>query len=141
MPSSIPAGLVLFLLTTLCLLGSACHSVHEEALLLGDQPFHSDAWLLADNIQRGAMVASFLRKHPRHTLTKDRVHALLGLPRGYYHQDTELAYVLGPDIKTTGRAPKNHEHTYFQLIFSPRASGEIWRIFFDPWPSDVLNPT
>lgn len=94
--------------------------VAEQARMLGNQEFTQQAWASASQVERGAMLASFLNKYPAEQLTGERVRQLLGKPTGYADYDEDPAYVVGPATVSS-----KYGNGYLVIFVTDKTTGRV----------------
>lgn len=112
------------LLSYVCLMllmfGCGRSSVAEQARMLGNREFTQQAWASASQIDRGAMLASFLSKYPVNQLTAERVRQLLGRPTGYADYDEDPTYVVGPPTVRS-----DYGDGYLLIFVTDKTTGQV----------------
>jgi hypothetical protein len=96
---------------------------------LGIGEFSKEAWSVASQEERGKMVFSFLSQNNLESLTPGRVKELLGNPTGYYDNEGNVAYFVGPDTITS-----EYGKGYLLVFFPSRDSGNIASVKIIPEP-------
>lgn len=113
-------GLLSYACLTLLLFGCERAPLAEQARLLGNREFTQQAWASASQVDRGAMLASFLTKYPANQLTAEQVRQLLGTPTGYADYDEDPAYVLGPPTVTS-----KYGNGYLLIFVTDKSTGRV----------------
>ena len=117
----------LYIVLIAALLAGCRDSVEDQANKLGDRELTTDVWATASSLQRGEMTASLLKKHDLKRANGSDIVALLGRPTGYYDDNTNPAYVVGPttveSVYTKG---------YLLVFETDKDNGKVERIFFVP---------
>ena len=73
------------------------------------------------------MTASFLKKYDTRGFARRDVEELLGKQTGYFHYDTNLAYVVGPDTVRS-----IYGKGYLLVFEGDKSNGKIDSVFFVP---------
>lgn len=113
----------IFLIVTIL---SGCRDTSSvgQARRLGSRDFTVDGWAAANERERGAMVASFLRKHDVKSLNRQDVIRVLGDPTSYYEYHEDPAYRVG----ATQSARDGHA-----LVFvTDKRTGKVTEVAFVP---------
>lgn len=108
-------------LLALCL-AVGCSDTVSQAERLGSERFDQQRWATGTPVERGRMVASFLRTHEARAMTAEQVHKLLGPNTGYLHYESEPTYLVGPPNTAGGYADG------FLLVFATDKSTAEQRV-------------
>jgi hypothetical protein len=116
-----------FVLPLLLFCACSDRALYERTKVLGEREFTHSAWMNSDQVGRGAMLSSFLKKHKPEELTRKEIEALLGPPTAYYDYDEFPAYLVGPTS-----IESSYGKGYVIAFITDRKTGYVSRVEMVP---------
>lgn len=112
----------------LIILISGCGADNMTGLLvLGNDEFTKEKWNAASQVERGRMVASFLKGHDITNMTTQELRSLLGESTAYYEYDEFPAYFIDPE-----NMESDNGSGYLLAFPIDRKTGKIRKYIIEP---------